>query len=247
MQLNLCSFRSPSIASKEGDKEHIKGHFALYNTLSEPIWGIYKWEIAAGAFDATVREHGDQYLLAHHDFEQVLGSRENGTAVFVADEQGLFASCLPDPADPQVASLMAKVRRGDIKSGSIGFVIEDSHFRVADGWDIEVIDKIRLYEASVVTVPRFSDTKGLIKLLPAGQPVAQVASLGKALNRALNDMEWITPDDISLLKAHGTHFANNVPAEIKTKLEKFAVKEAPVVTHLQIEQLRASVFDIPIF
>lgn len=247
MLLNLCGSKSPTIASKTGDKEQISGHFALYNTLSEPIWGIYKWEIAQGAFESTVREHNDQFLLGHHLFELVLGNRAIGTATFKADEQGLFASCLPNMEDPEAVAILAKVKRGDIASGSIGFVIEESHFRVADGWDIEVIDKLRLYEASVVTIPRFSATNGLIKMLPAGQPVAQVASLGRALNRALHDMEWITPDDISLLKAHGTHFANNVPAEIKTKLEKFAVKEAPLVADMNLLRMQAAAFDIPIY
>lgn len=245
MLLNLCGSKSPTLLAKDGDGEQIKGHFALYNTLSEPIWGAYKWELASGAFDKTVKENDDQFMLGQHEWAFVLGNRKVGTATFKADEQGLFATCIPNMEDTEAASLMAKVRRGDIASGSIGFVIEESHWRVADGWDVEVIDRVRLYEASVVTIPRFSATNGLIKLLPAGQPVEQVASLSKALNRALNDLETITPDDISLLKAHGTHFATNVPESVKMKLAKLEVKEAPTVVPLVTLQMIAAAQSIP--
>lgn len=229
--LNKCALTVPDkfkIAADSNEKGigKIEGYFALYGTPSEPIYGSYVWELADGIFEKALKEKKDQTLLAHHDFEQVLGARDSKTAKFKADAEGLFGSCdIPDTTYGR--NLLVSMKRGDIKATSFGFIILDYKYLQAKGQlDKQMITEVELWEGSVVTVPRFSATKGRVNaILPAGLTAPLEASLFRALNRAENDLEF-EDEDKTILSFYRSSFEAKLPDDFRKKLEKRGVNIA---------------------
>lgn len=231
--LNICSFTKPGILtasmSDKGMIERIEGHFALTGVVSTPDWWGEAWELESGIFKKALKEKQDQFLLAHHDFEKVLGCRDEKTAEFKSVDEGLWGACsFPDTT--YARDLSASLGRRDIKSSSFGFNILDYKYRQADGMDICVIARLELWEASVVTIPRFSQTKGLVhKILPAGLEPKLAASLFRALNRAEHELE-MDEDDKSILVEYRSTIENRLPSELKAKIASRGLEATPIVS-----------------
>jgi HK97 family phage prohead protease len=207
----------------------IEGHVALYNTLSEPIYGYYKWELAPGCFDKAYTARGDQKMLWDHESRLVLGSRDANTCKFSITDEGLFGSALP-PDSTWALDLIKSMKRGDIHSASFGFYIVTSHWRVVDGWDVEVLDEVDWVEGSVVTFPRFPGTANRMRVLvPSGVAKQDVASVSRAMNRIVHDLE-MDDTDRSLLVVHRSLFDDHLPIEIKEKLSKRVISAAPIIS-----------------
>jgi len=158
----------------------------------------------------------------------VLGSRDVKTCSFKLTDEGLFGTAQP-PDTYWAHGLVASMKRGDINAASFGFYIVSSHWRVQDGWDVEVLDEVDWIEGSVVTFPRFPATNNRMRVLvPAGVAKQDVASVSRALNRVVYDLE-MDDTDRSLLTAHGSLFDNHLPIEIKEKLKKRVISSASLV------------------
>lgn len=226
-KLNYCSNLKPdSFAAKADDEAGvIEGYFALYNTPSEPIWDAYVWEIAEGAFDKSFKEKKNQFILAHHDFTQVIGSREAKTCEIKADDKGFWGrASVPDTSYGR--DLLISMKRGDIKATSFGFNILKSQFVQEKKYDKQVLLELDVWEGSAVTIPRFSATNGKIKaLIPASVPAPLQASLFRALNRAEHELEF-DDSDREILNFFSSMLRKNVPTDFEAKLEKRGIKIA---------------------
>lgn len=232
MNLNICSFQKPGIlqaaTTDKGVIERIEGMFALTETVSTPSsWGEC-WELADGVFKPALKEKGDQFILAQHDFEKVLGARDNGTAELKAVDQGLWGAAVV-PLITWAQDFVKQVARGDIKSASFGFNVVSSEWRQEKKMDVMRITALELWEASVVTIPRFADTKGKIKaIVPAGLDQPLAASLFRALNRAAHDLE-MDDDDRTILDEFKAKIDGRVPEDLKVKIASRGIAAAPQV------------------
>jgi HK97 family phage prohead protease len=73
-----------------------------------------------------------------------------------------------DPADPDVARILPKMKRGDLSKMSFGFSVD----RGAEEWDqtgdipVRTIRKVsRLYDVSIVTEPAYAGTEIALRSL----------------------------------------------------------------------------------
>lgn len=140
----------------EDDPPVIQGHAALFNSLSEPLFG-FREKIAPGAFKNAIKED-DIRALFNHNPDHVLGRNKSGTLRLNEDKKGLAIEI--DPPDTQVArDLQTSIKRGDITQMSFGFqVVKDTFDHKDDGDVIRTLEEVRLFDVSPVTYPAYTDT-----------------------------------------------------------------------------------------
>lgn len=133
----------------------IRGHAALFDTLSENLGG-FREQVAKGAFAGVLDD--DVRALFNHDPNHILGRTNAGTLSIAVDDTGLRYEI--QPPDTQTArDLVTSIDRGDIDQSSFAFTVaEDDWEENEDGVWIRTILKVRrLYDVSPVTYPAYPD------------------------------------------------------------------------------------------
>lgn len=152
-------------AEEGGDKPKITGHAAVFNKLSEEMWGFYE-QIAPGAFKEALRT-SDPRALFNHDANYVLGRRSAGTLNVWEDDIGLAVEISP-PDTQWARDLLVTIKRGDVNQMSFAFIVArgGSIWEEQDGKLIRTITKIKtLYDVSPVTYPAYPDTDASVRSL----------------------------------------------------------------------------------
>ena len=160
IERRFSPFAELRVAEDDKGKRFV-GYAAVFEKLSEPMWG-FREKIAKGAFSETLNE--DVRALFDHDSKYVLGRNKSGTLFLNEDEQGLRSEIIPP--DAQWANdLMVSVNRGDINQMSFGF------YTLKDTWEedqeppIRTINKVKLFDVSIVTYPAYPDTSVAVRSL----------------------------------------------------------------------------------
>ena len=141
----------------EGEsRPHITGHAAVFNSLSEMLWG-FRETIAPGAFRDAI-EKSDVRALVNHEPSFVLGRKKNGTLKLWEDERGLAIDI--DPPETQWANdLLVSIGRGDIDQMSFGFTVAEDSWDTVDGETRRTILRVdELFDVSPVTFPAYPET-----------------------------------------------------------------------------------------
>lgn len=135
---------------------YIEGYFAVYGSKYW-LWDDAYETIEPGAFDGEIER--DVRALADHDTRLVLGRTTAGTLTLRIDDKGLWGSILINPKDQDAMNLYERVKRGDVNQCSFGFdIVEQTTDYQDDGGTVWHLNKVRLYEVSVVTFPAYEDT-----------------------------------------------------------------------------------------
>lgn len=121
------------------------------------LWPGATESIDPTAFDGALSD--DIRALIDHETRLVLGRNKAGTLELKIDARGLWGRVKINPSDQDAMNLYARVERGDVDQCSFGFDIikEDTDWR-EDGSVHWTIEKVKLYEVSVVTFPAYEDT-----------------------------------------------------------------------------------------
>lgn len=152
MRCSDCNFETRA----EDGRFFIDGYFAVFNSAYE-LWEGASEQIAPTAFDGTL--DGDIRALVNHNTTLVLGRTTAGTLNLRVDEKGLFGVVEINVADQDAVNLYERVKRGDVSQCSFGFDIVSQKSEIsADGGVLWTIEKLKLYEVSVVTFPAYEST-----------------------------------------------------------------------------------------
>lgn len=150
-----------SVASKFETREaennlYIEGYFAVFNTIYE-LWPGATESVAPGAFSEALGD--DIRALIDHETRLVLGRNKAFTLELREDQVGLWGRITINPNDGDAMNLYERVKRGDVDQCSFGFDIlqEDTEVR-EDGSVHWTIERVKLYEVSVVTFPAYEET-----------------------------------------------------------------------------------------
>lgn len=140
----------------ENNEMFVEGYFAVFGSTYK-MWDGMEETIDPHAFDETIGD--DIRCLTNHKSELVLGRTKAGTLTLRLDEHGLFGRVSINPNDRQAVDLYERVKRGDVDQCSFGFdILEEEHDYRQDGSVLTTLLKVKLYEVSVVTFPRYEDT-----------------------------------------------------------------------------------------
>lgn len=137
------------------DSVTIKGHAAVFDKLSEEMFG-FREKVAAGAFTSSLERGDDVRALFNHDPNFVLGRTKSGTLRLNEDDVGLAIE-IDAPLNQTIRDLVLEpIRRGDVDQMSFGFVV------VEDSWNrddnIRTLMDVELFDVSPVTYPAYPDT-----------------------------------------------------------------------------------------
>ncbi|HIF9075733.1 TPA: HK97 family phage prohead protease [Photobacterium damselae] len=153
--------------SRDDGSIKIVGYGAVFNTLSEPMWG-FREQIDPGAFDDVLND--DVRALFNHDSNFVLGRNGTTLRLFV-DNIGLGYEI--DAPDTQTVRdmVITPMKRGDINQSSFAFyVAKDDWHEEDDGTVIRTILKVkRLFDVSPVTYPAYSEAPSTVRSFEAYQ------------------------------------------------------------------------------
>lgn len=133
----------------------VSGYAAVFEQETN-IGGVFREKIARGAFsDAVGRD--DVVFLINHDGLPLARTR-SGTLTLREDDHGLFIESELEPTDPDVKSIVPKMKRGDLDKMSFAFIPEK------DSWDddgkipLRTIERAKLFDVSIVTSPAYEGT-----------------------------------------------------------------------------------------
>lgn len=138
-----------------GTGTRIGGYAAKFNTEASGL--PFREMIAPGAFRRSLQSGQDVFLLVNHDTSAIpLARRSAGTLAVSEDNVGLWIEADLDPANPDAASLLSALKRGDVDKMSFAFTVAPDGQRKADG--LRTLTDLDLHEVSVVTWPAYGDT-----------------------------------------------------------------------------------------
>ena len=137
-------------------QKFIDGYFAVFGG-EYWLWEDAFETVDAGAF--SLEADTDIRALTNHDTTLVLGRTTAGTLELRTDEHGLFGSIHINEADQDAVNLYERVKRGDVDQCSFGFDILDQRMEIRDdGITVWHLQRVKLYEVSVVTFPAYEET-----------------------------------------------------------------------------------------
>ncbi len=151
--------RNPIEVRADGDDGGIlvEGYAAVYNQAAD-IGGLFSERIAKGAFDASLARGDDVVFLINHD-DLPLGRTSSGTLTLTSDDHGLKMRSRLDPADPDVARIVGKMKRGDLDKMSFAFVPERDEWDDTGDIPARTLLQASLRDVSIVTQPAYDGTE----------------------------------------------------------------------------------------
>jgi len=163
---------------------HIVGYAAVY-AKETIIMGLWREQIAPGAFATALDGTDDVRALFNHDPNYVLGRSAAGTLVLTDSAKGLKYDIALNPDDPDAQRVRAKIQRGDVSGSSFGFTVDE------DDWDerptkqgklpLRTISKVSLFDVSPVTYPAYPQTS--VSARSRGEASSVVLRLAQATRR----------------------------------------------------------------
>jgi HK97 family phage prohead protease len=171
-------------AAKEGK---ISGYAAMFNSPTD-IAGMFREQIAPGAFADSLSRGDDVRALFNHDPNFVLGRTSNGTLTLSEDAKGLRFDVTP-PETVWAKDLMASIERGDINQCSFAFQVDQQSWDDPDDEEndmpLRTLKRVSLSDVSTVTYPAYDDTSCSVRALEAhlAERAASPATLARARMR----------------------------------------------------------------
>lgn len=141
--------------------------------------------IAPRAFAPRIEAGDEIHLLAGHDFNRPLASRQAGNLTLRDSDDALVIEAEIDAATSWAADFIAAHRAGLIRGLSPGFRVPRGGERIETraGGILRTIERAELFEISAVTRPAYPDAQIEARSWETHQDRLPVASAVYALNR----------------------------------------------------------------
>ena len=151
-----CDSKAMEIREKDDGSVTVEGYAAVFNQETV-IGGKWREEISQGAFSDAV-ERDDVVFLINHAGLPLARSR-SGTLKLSEDDHGLRISASLDMSDPDVRSIVPKMKRGDLDKMSFGFIPTRQSWDDDEKMPKRTIREAELFDVSIVTTPAYSGTE----------------------------------------------------------------------------------------
>ena len=142
---------------REGHDGSIKvaGYAAVFNEETT-IGGQFREMIAPGAFTNAIGRDDVVFLINHEGLP--LARTRSGTLTLREDDRGLYMEAMLDMSDPDVRSIVPKMRRGDLDKMSFAFIPVRQSWS-EDAMPLRTVEEAQLYDVSIVTTPAYNQTE----------------------------------------------------------------------------------------
>ena len=159
--LRFMSSEIPEVRDgDEGEGKKIIGYAVKWDSLSEPIYGMFREQFKRGAFAKSLGKQA-VYAAYQHKVEDTIGKTPK-TLKVIEDDVGLRYEILPPKwFEPKLES----IERGDVEGSSFIFQTEEGK----EEWDrsgempIRTVKEADLYEISPVTNPAYPQSTANVR------------------------------------------------------------------------------------
>lgn len=152
----------PAEIRADDDGIKVSGYAAVFDQETD-IAGLFREKIARGAFvDAIGRD--DVVFLINHDGLPLARTR-SGTLTLREDDHGLYMETVLDAEDPDVRSIVGKMKRGDLDKMSFAFWPDVQEWDDSGEIPLRTVKKASLYDVSIVTTPAYDGTEIALRSL----------------------------------------------------------------------------------
>lgn len=186
MERRFLAFdRCPVKLEQRGtDPPRVTGYGAVYyDGTASTEYQLYEdvvERILPGCFDRALRDQ-DIFCLVNHDENQVLGRKSAKTAIFRADNTGLYYEALP-PNTQAARDACELITRGDVTGSSFTFAVKSQRWtKAAGGMTIRELMDVDLRDCGPVTFPAYAGTSAKMRALD------DLVEARKALDRFRSD------------------------------------------------------------
>lgn len=145
-------------AEQQDQQPVIAGYPAVFNQMSDLLFGSFRERIAPGCFTETI-QMDDIRALFNHNSDKLLARRSprHESLMLREDETGLYMAFNP-PAVSYAADLTELVRVGLVNQGSFQFEVLEDTWDEVDSELVRTLVKCKLYDVSPVTFPAYPST-----------------------------------------------------------------------------------------
>lgn len=135
----------------------IEGYVATFNSKSKYM-GFYEI-INPKAFDSTLADGHNIFMLYNHDWNKPLGDTETGTLKLEVDNIGLRFSLTIDNTVSYSKDVYQLVKKNLIKGCSFGFWVNEDEWSMNDNMeDIRTLNSVTLLECTLTIAPAYNET-----------------------------------------------------------------------------------------
>ena len=145
----------PAEIRADGDGVKVSGYAAVFGQVAD-IGGYFREVIEVGAFRDAIGRDDVVFLINHEGLP--LARTRSGTLTLTEDSHGLRMETMLDPEDPDVKSIVSKMKRGDLDKMSFAFRAEVQEWNEEQAPPLRTIKKASLHDVSIVTTPAYDGT-----------------------------------------------------------------------------------------
>lgn len=143
------------IREEDNGEVRVSGYAAVFGEETN-IGGMFTEVIERGAFTDAVGRDDVVFLINHEGLP--LARTRSGTLILREDEKGLFMEASLDMTDPDVRSIVPKMKRGDLDKMSFAFIPTRQSWDETSATPKRMIQEAQLFDVSIVTTPAYSGT-----------------------------------------------------------------------------------------
>lgn len=144
---------------QDSNTTEIDGYIAKFDSPTELFEGFYE-KIDRGAFDNTLKDGHNIFLLYHHQWDKPLASTQTGTLSLSVDNVGLRFNATINDNLSYGKDAIELIRQGLIQGCSFGFscIRESNEYNSTDDSIMRTLLDVELFEGSILCIPQYEDT-----------------------------------------------------------------------------------------
>lgn len=144
------------VREAQSGEVRVSGYAAVFGEETN-IGGMFTEQIQRGAFKDAIGRDDVVFLINHEGLP--LARTRSGTLTLEEDERGLYMEASLDATDPDVRSIVPKMKRGDLDKMSFAFVPTRQSWDDSSEMPKRMIEEAQLYDVSIVTTPAYNGTE----------------------------------------------------------------------------------------
>lgn len=144
------------VREAESGEVRVAGYAAVFGEQTS-IGGMFSEEIERGAFKDAIGRDDVVFLINHEGLP--LARTRSGTLELSEDERGLYIEASLDATDPDVRSIIPKMKRGDLDKMSFAFIPTRQEWDDSGDIPKRMIKEAQLFDVSIVTTPAYAGTE----------------------------------------------------------------------------------------
>lgn len=144
---------------EENNQLVLEGYIAKFNKETELFEGFIE-KIDRNAFDLTISDGHNIFLIFHHDMSKVLASTRNKTLELSTDEIGLRFKATINKNLSYAKDTYELVKSGECRGCSFGFYCleEDINYNSETDVITRTLLKVEMLEGTITPIPAYNDT-----------------------------------------------------------------------------------------